>query len=231
MNKTLLSLLIILLLPMSLMARESHPTRQITVYGESFIQVEPDITIWSISVQNRGKDVSLVASLHSKQVSLTIDELLKAGVKQDWIQTSNMSFQENWVYTNNTRIKEGYIASTSITFKLNDLTTYLELWQTLANLSDVSINNVGYQISEPVRHQEVAQVMALENAKTKAEQLTHAMQVSIGNILLIEELRGNAPQPQMMAMEAQIASRSASPIAPGTITISAQVKVIYELIN
>ena len=140
----------------------------IAVYGTAVLEITPDEMLWDLNITNKASSIEAAAAQHSEIVQSVIVFLGKANIANDDIQTSRMRFGENWEYKNNSRVREGYFASTLISFTLTAFEKYQNLWSGLANIKNVSIQNVNYDHSKRIEFQNKTRLKALLAAKEKA---------------------------------------------------------------
>ncbi|MBN2424553.1 MAG: SIMPL domain-containing protein [Calditrichaceae bacterium] len=229
------TLLIILLIIPGLFA-DQFDIPHISVTGTSTIEVIPNQMLWHLSVETRGMDLESVAKDHLEKVSGVITFLKTNKIKKDSIQTSRMQFRENWVYKNNTRLKEGYFTSTTVTFSLENLDLYSEIWFGLSRLKDVSVNYVSFNHTQRIKYQNEARKKALIAAKNKANEMAEVMDVIVGEPLIIKDDTYETEPARGGLMSNTVSVRglsesSGESLAPGTITIQMRVSVVFRLIS
>ena len=221
------------LFPTAHAAELSQP--HITVYGEAEEEVAPDRIVWYLNVTNKAPGLSEAAEAHARIVGEILALLKKSDIPGDDIQTSRMQFGENWNYRNSSRVKEGYYAATDIRFKLAQMDRYDELWMKFSEYDSLSVNSVTYEISDDAKYRQDLQRRALLAAREKAQRMTRVLDTEIGEPLVIEEeapatgLSYNSTRMYTAQIKTEAGSQSA--IAPGSITLSTRVTVIYRLIN
>jgi uncharacterized protein YggE len=220
----------------------------ITVNGTAITEVVPDRLHWALEVKNTGLELPKVAESHSKKVAAALETLKANGVADKDVQTAQMEFSENRVYRRNEWVKEGYQATTNISFKLNDLTKYKAVWQSLAGLTGVSVTGVSFDHTNRINLNKEARVKALKAAREKAEAMAGVLGSKVGEPLNVEEdlsvtegwrspslvngsnLLSNVTQSQALGV-APAEAESSGPLAPGAIPITIRVRVTFRLLN
>ncbi|TQV73133.1 DUF541 domain-containing protein [Aliikangiella marina] len=207
----------------------------ISVQGIAEKSVEPDELVWRISIRNQALETEQVAKDHTRLIDGVVGYLTKNGIKSKDIQTNRMQLTENKEYRQKRWIKDGFFASSQLTFKLTDLDKYFRLWQGLAKYSEVSMNGFTYQYSKAKQLESELRKSALLSAKNKATQMADVLGMAIGKPLSINETSSDyhpapiAARARMSSMDAEFAP--AANIAAGTIKISKQVYVQFELVE
>lgn len=205
----------------------------ISVYGQAKTEVVPDVMHWSVQVENRGSDLKKVSAEHSTLVADAIKRIRQQDIDKKHIQTSGMSFGEHYEYRDNSRVKTGYVASTTITFKMEDFSKYEALWLSLSQVDAVSVHGVSYDYSKRIEAQNDTRIKALMAAKEKAATMAGAMGLVLGDTLEIsEEQQGydvvtNKARFQGVAMMEMDTGGSA--VSPGTINIDMRIKLVVGL--
>lgn len=206
----------------------------ITVYGEAKKEVVPDEMHWNINVGNRGSELKQVSAEHTRLVKDVLKIIGQQGIDKKHIQTSGMTFGENYVYRDNSQIKEGYIASTTISFKMDNFDRYEALWLSLSKIDAVNVNSVSYDYSKRIEAQNETRIAALLAAKEKAASLASVMGLALGEAIAISEEMDSYSFPankvQMFESRAQM-DNGGSAIEPGTITITMKMNLIMGLIS
>ncbi len=217
---------------------DEPPFPRITVFGTATTEVTPDQMVWSVRVENKGPALGGVAGEHTKAVQRVLDFLKKAKVDPKALQTSRMQFAENWEYRSSSRVREGYVASTEISFKTTDLELYTHLWQGLADMPGVSVQNVIYDHTRRIEFQNQTREKAILAAKEKATVSARTLGAEIGTPLLLEEdlspsegweMNRNAVLNNLRV----IGDEGRGPVealAPGTIPIRIRVKAAFQLL-
>ncbi|WP_370980394.1 SIMPL domain-containing protein [Agaribacterium sp. ZY112] len=209
--------------------------RFIQVSGEASKSVSPDQMHWNISISNEGVDLQSVAKQHSQISKQTLSSLKDILANDSKLQSQNMNLRQRTQWKNGKNINTGFIASSRISFTLNDVELYQQLWSSLAGIKGVQINNVSYDVSNREALEQEVQLTALTNAKAKAERMAAALGQKIGKPLSISEAGQAGPMPLMKtrAMSAAVESEELvsgqKSIELGEIKIRGHVAVSFEL--
>jgi uncharacterized protein YggE len=215
----------------------------ITVNGTAITEVIPDRLNWMLEVKNTGLELPKVADSHSQKVAAVLAALKDKGVPDKDLQTAQMQFSENQVYRKNEWVKEGYQATTSMAFKLSELSKYKILWQALAALGGVSVSSVSFDHSDRITLNKDTRVKALKAAKEKAEAMAQVFGSKVGEPLAVEEDmsvtdggRGYSTANGISNFSATAAApagqgENGEMLAPGSMPITIRVRVTFRLLN
>ena len=96
------------------------------------------------------------------------------------------------------------------------------------NESANTLNGLSFGLADDRPLMDAARKEAVADAAARAALYAEAAGVKLGRVMTIAEAGGYAP-PRPMAMEAGFAKAADVPVAPGELTISASVSVVYEI--
>ncbi|HAA88316.1 MAG TPA: hypothetical protein DCE22_08660 [Verrucomicrobiales bacterium] len=205
----------------------------VTVYGTATTSVAIDQMDWKIRISNKEPSLEEVAKAHSSTVQSVLDFLMENELPEHCIQTSGMEFGENFVSSKlKGRVRDGYQASSSIKFKVTDLSKYKDLWSGISRMKNVSLNGITYDNSKRIKHQNETRKKALLAAKEKAETLAITLDSEIGKPLFIEEERFGYSRNNfnnVYATNEQAVINDT--FAPGQIPITVQIKASFSLVT
>ena len=220
---------------------ESEKTlRTITVTGTATETTDPDYAQILYAVTTQASEAADCQSQNSASVSSTIDILKELGVQESSISTEfNMNPTYDWS-SSDQRIT-GYQATTTIT--VSDIVLD-SLGSILAESVKTGVNTVqgiNYYSSSFDEAYQKALAKALKMARGKAEALSEELALAegceLGGIQSISESNYNDSQRYAMksanlavaetAADADMGTGAA--ISPGTITVKAQITVVYAI--
>lgn len=220
----------------AILAQDNFPRpRLITVTGTAETKVAPDEAILHLGVDSHDKVLAIAKSENDRHVKKLLALAREAGVQAKDIQTSalNMSLEYS---ENQRRALLGYEVSQSISITLRDIGKYESL-MTNALLAGVNrVDGVDFLIAEPTKYREDARTKAIRAAQEKAKTMAAELHQTVGKPWEITEGVINSEtfansvwmRKQVYQNEPQVAGEE-STIAPGEVTISASVKVSFEL--
>lgn len=232
MLKQLFAASAIVLLSMPAMAEDAKLARTIVISGHGEVRAAPDFVIVSLGVFKNAPTAKEALDANTDAMNAVIAALKAAGIDAKDIQTSNFMVNPRYDYQNDgsasTPISHGFDVSntvTAIVHKLDDVGRILDQSVTAgAN----QVNGITFGLEKAQVAADEARKSAVMEAKRKAELLTQASGVTLGNIVTINEGSEAQPQPQFM-MRAEASAAKDVPIAQGQQLISADVTIIWEI--
>jgi len=164
----------------------------------------------------------------------------KNNVKPEDVQTSQMSVQPKYntddleyeARRNVKRVLIGYEVSKTVAIRLRELARFDDLLADVLKAGITRLSNLQFLDSQLRKHRDQARVMAIRAAQEKAKLLTGEIGQSIGPAYSISEetlLPINGRLNQNVTADSSPSQDSESAIAPGTISISAQITVRFRL--
>ncbi len=234
----LASALLSLLIGRSAIAQDglkSLSVPHLTVSGQGNVKVKPDKMEVTLGVVTEDKSSQAASRANAEAAQKVQAAVKKAGIAEKDVQTVNYSVSP--VYSDAIPtppgVKQqpphitGYRVYNQVRIVVRDL----------AKMSDVldgataAGSNTIEGISLGLEDQKAAEGLALENAvldaRRKADRLAKAAGTSILNILELSDNTGYE-RPRMMTLSRRMdAGGAATPIAPGELTITANVTIIY----
>lgn len=204
----------------------------VSVSGHGQVNVPPDTASVTIGVDIIKPTLSEAQSEAASQASALIEALKGAGIAPEDIQTSYFSVNLLRDYSENAdpTVITGFEVMNQLQVTVRNTDTLGDLLDTAVNAGANSIYGVTFYVDDQTAAASEARVKAVEDARTKAEELASAAGMTLGPVVAIAE--GTVPivSPMYarggggMAMDA-----AATPMEAGSTTVAVDVQVTYEL--
>lgn len=203
---------------------------QITVIGTGVINAPPDMATLSLGVTSLAQSATKAFEENNIAMKSVIARLTQAGIAPRDLQTSDLQIFPNWVQTDDAQTPQinGYTASHMLTAHVRDLASLGQMLDAAVQDGANTLQGVSFGIANPAPIEEAARSAAVQDAQTRASAMLAAAQADLGRIISITE-NSNLSQP--MPMLRMAAQDSAVPTAAGELGISAQVSVVFEIIQ
>ncbi|WP_163707679.1 SIMPL domain-containing protein [Mangrovibacterium lignilyticum] len=226
--KTIYLLLALLLLsPLAKAQTPANPlesTPYVEVTGEGEMEVMPDEIYLQFSLTERydGRNKSDLTKLESQ---------LKKKLSSDGFDLNNLSLADaNSDYVNIKRKKKDVLASKDYQMKIGTTDDLSKLWDILDELKaeNATISRVDHSKMEELKKE--VKIMAVKNAKEKADYLLGALDQQTGKILFLQE-RESYIQPYVRkAMAVSMMAEQADAASPAEQAIGFQkIKLNYKV--
>ena len=222
--------LLFLAVPFATAATEND-TSKLTVQGEGKVSAAPDMATIVLGVETQNASAAGAVRENAVLMNETINALLAAGIAEKDIQTSTFSLttmpQDEPKMANEEPKAPVFLATNQVTVKLNNTTDVGMVLDAAVSAGSNSIQQVSFDLIDPIPQNDMALTRAIEDAQRKAEVAANAADVNLGRILEINEGYVYVESGAKMASFAGFAT----PIQPGELEISASVTVVYEILE
>lgn len=209
----------------------------ITVDGEASIYADPDHASMNFGIVTGAATVGEALRANNQKMDSVLGALRGIGVKDSELQTSTFSIQPL-----HPRIKDGgydynqisgYEVTNSITVTVSDLKKVGPVIDAAANLGATTSNSVVFEVNNREELLDKVRVLAMKNAKHKADLLAGAVGATVGPLITVGSSmvatteREFAPAPPLPPPPPPPAPGTS--ILPGQLTISANVTAVFAL--
>lgn len=205
--------------------------RTISVSGEGEVSAVPDMAVITVGAQAEADTAAEALAATSAAVAAALEVLDAAGVEGRDIQTSGVSLSPRMVWPDRNGSEppriEGYVASNQLTVRVRDLASLGVVLDAVVSSGANTLGGVTFTLSEPNAARDEARRAAVADARTRAALYAEAAGVVLGGVREIAEEGLSQPMPRMMAEAAM--SDAAVPVAPGEVTISARVRMVFDI--
>jgi uncharacterized protein YggE len=241
MKKLFLLTAAVLMFSVQAFAQSAIDPPLITVSGQAEVRVPPDEVVFTLGVESVDKAAK-------KRTDDSVKEVLsiarRNNVKAEDVQTSQISIQPKYstddlTYEQRRAVKRelvGYQVSKTVAVVLHDISRFDSLLTDVLKAGVTSLSNVEFRDSQLRKHRDQARAMAMRAAQEKANLMAREIGQSIGPAYSITEggdanySRRNVTQITTTTTSGDLSeSESDSAIAPGSISITAQVTVRFRL--
>jgi uncharacterized protein YggE len=240
MKRLVILLLVLIVSAVTAFAQNAIEPPLITVTGQAEVRVPPDEVLFTLAVENVDKDMLVANRKTDDSVKQILAIARKHNVKPEDVQTSQISVQPKYntddlPYEERNRTKRvliGYEVSKTVAVRLRDISRFDVMLADILTAGITRLSNLEFRDSEIRKHRDEARRMAIRAAKEKATLLASEIGQAIGPAYSITETsRDYAPRAAMqnVSSDAAGAAESESALAPGTLSVTAQVTVRFRL--
>ncbi len=199
--------------------------------GTGVVEVVPDMATISLGVTNHQEVAAEALAENSRALAEVFDVLAGAGIAEADIQTTRFDVQPIWRNRSydSTEIAqiEGYAVSNHLTIHVRDLDQLGAVLDAVARAGANEFQGISFGLQDPGPATDAARRAAIADAQARAVLYAEAAGVDILGIITISETGGSgAPRPEMMSMATR-----AVPVAEGSLSITANVSITYEIGN
>jgi uncharacterized protein YggE len=207
--------------------------RTITVDGLGVVSGTPDTVTLNLGVQVQAPTATEALDTASGKAQTLVDTLTGAGVGKADVQTGNVNVYPNYPGPGTV---DGYSASSSVTAVLHDVSKAGSLIDTATHVvgDGITLGGVWFSIDDTSGLYAQARERAVAEARTRAEQLAKAANVSVGGVVAMNESVQYMPSPvayrDAVGAAAPTTVAASMPIEPGSQDLRLSVQVVFELV-
>jgi uncharacterized protein len=205
----------------------------VSVSGHGEVNVPPDTASVSIGIDVIQPTLAEAQAQATAQATAVIEALKAAGIANEDIQTAFFSVNILRDYSENadpTQIT-GFEIVNQLQVTVRDTDMLGELLDEAVTAGANSINGVTFYVDDQTAAASEARRLAVEDARTKAEELAAAAGMTLGSVISIAEgTVSPMPPPIPAAANAGMAeAQAAVPVQPGSSIVSVDVSMTFEL--
>ncbi len=221
-------ILIFALLPLCALAETAAPDATLTVTGSAVVTLQADYAQITVGVSTKAKTVEQASRENTAAIHAVIAALKEAGVKEEDIATSNYSVNANYDYSSASQKLTGYQVTNQLTVIIRDMAHIGATLDKATAAGANSIYNIQFLSTQADAAQDEAMGYAVADALRKAKLLADAAGLSLGGILAIEE-NNSGYYVTARTYDSKLEAVAGNSILPDDTSVSAQVKVVFEL--
>ncbi|WP_337543192.1 SIMPL domain-containing protein [Mitsuokella jalaludinii] len=211
--------------------QQETPRPTLSVDGQGTGTAAPDMATVTIGVTTQGKDAAKAQNDNawvSNQIQAAVRGL---GIEEKDIQTRNYSFYPNYSTDKDHRNEvTGYTVNNSVIVVVRDIKLTGKVIDAALSNGANEINSLDFSASDTKAVREVALLNAIQDARDKADIIAKGLGKRIVGIQNVSESTGYIETRRFGGnMLMAVAKDAATPIAPGSLTLPANVTLEFIL--
>jgi uncharacterized protein YggE len=205
----------------------------IWVSGQGKVTVVPDIATITLGVSSQSATVADAQSKAANAMDKVMSALTANGVNNKDIRTQYFNIQQvtRWDDKTQQQIIIGYSVSNMVIAKIRAMDTVGTTIDAVALAGGdlTRINGIDFTVEQPDNYYSQARELAMNDAKTKANQIAGLAGVTLGKPTYVSESTYMPPTVPVYAKGAAADSVVTTPISPGETDITLNVQVVYTI--
>lgn len=211
--------------------QQETPRPTLSVDGQGTGTAAPDMATVTIGVTTQGKDAAKAQNDNawvSNQIQAAVRDL---GIEEKDIQTRNYSFYPNYSTDKDHRNEvTGYTVNNSVIVVVRDIKLTGKVIDAALSNGANEINSLDFSASDTKAVREVALLNAIQDARDKADIIAKGLGKRIVGIQNVSESTGYIETRRFGGnMLMAVAKDAATPIAPGSLSLAANVHIDFIL--
>ncbi|HEX2251788.1 MAG TPA: SIMPL domain-containing protein [Thermoanaerobaculia bacterium] len=241
-------LLAALLLPVLPAAAQAHPPApppgmelrpSITVSGSGEVKVEPDQAVVRLGVVAQAETARAAQDQVNRAANQILAAIARLGIPEAAIQTERLMLHPVYAERNPRTLPQGeyrepeivaYRASNVVSVRVDDLSRVGPVIDAGIGAGANQVEGVDFRLRDDTGARRQALTRAVADGRQKAEAIAGALGVALGGVVQADESGVNTQYPvfdQAMYARAEMAASAPTPVAPGEITVHANVTLRY----
>jgi len=196
------------------------------INGEGRIEVKPDVAILRLAVVTEGKTADEAATKNAQKMSEVVERLTRLEIPRDDLKTTGLNLYPIY-YT-----ESGSDVTTVVGYRIQNSITAKMPVQLASKAFDLGVaaganesSGVSFELRDEHPYRQQALDLAIKGARAEAEAVCHAMGVALKAPRSIQVIQGGGP----VRMEsARLTAKAATPFLPGSLSVAAEVRVVFE---
>ncbi len=222
----------------------SPEARHVVTSGEAEIKVVPDQVILRLGVETSDPSLAGAKKRNDDAVKAVQAAARAHGVDAKDLQSEYLSLDPRYRDSYERKEPTTYVARRTLVVTLRDVPRFDELLSAVVEVGANTLYGVDFRTTDLRKHRDKARELAIQAAKEKATALAGNLGEAIGRPLAIEEEHvgwwssygmwggghgGGMSQNVMQSASPGPSASSEGTLAPGQISVSARVRVKFEL--
>lgn len=219
-------------LPASALAAETPRQHTITVTGHAETSVAPDVAVATFGVLITGTDVETAKRENDRIMHNIYEAMLVTGIDRSKVKTSMFSIQPVFRAENNATadLITGYRVQNTIAVTIEDMSNVSRVIDAAFNAGANQFQGIRFSVKKEQSLRDELLRQALLDGKAKAQLMAETLGEKLGRPVAVNE--SGHVSPVMLDNARFTKSMAAStPISAGLMTASADVQLVFELIN
>ncbi len=221
-------------IPFSVTSVSTTKDSLFTVSGKGEITAIPDTATLSLGVTKKANTIQAAQDQVNTIINKLSNDLKSLGVDSKNIKTTNYSVNPEYDYTTGNQKLTGYNVDTNLQIKITPIDKANQAIDLATKDGATDIGGIQFGLADDKQKQleNQARQQAIDDAKSKAQTLSHQSGIRLGRIVDVQETPQYNPMPfatnELMAKSADGISSAPTELNPGQNKISLTVTLSYE---
>ena len=202
----------------------ASPDQTIWVNGHGTVEAMPDRAMITVGFQITRPTANDAQDRASRAMTQILEQIAAVGVPRERIRTIEINlYPQRRPQSDDI---SGYQAVQRVTVTLDDLALVGRVLDASVAAGANLLEGATFTLRDPAAARSRALAAAMQDARSAANALASAAGLTPPRLVRIQEVGGSAP-PRAAGIHAPNIAMTATPVAPGTLSVSEQVMAIY----
>ena len=201
----------------------------VSVVGDGRVLVQPDIALVNFGVESTAATLEAAQADASARMQAVVDTLLARGVAREDVRTTRLGVSPVYDQRDSTAVR-GYRVVNSVQAKLRDLGSVGSIVDAVITAGANRVEGIAFQVDDLTPPKDQARVLAMANARAKADQLAGLAGMRVVGVKSISEsdpVSTPVRQPARSEAAPAAAPAPAPPVEPGQQEVRTQVSATF----
>jgi uncharacterized protein YggE len=223
----ILTMIAALLLVLPAQAQDTPPANTITVTGQGTASAAPDSASVILGVEFVNADLTTAFQQTGQAMGNIITTLQNLGIAAADIRTTGINVTpQDQIDAQGNLVGRAYRVSNSAQVTIKDLNLLETVLSSAVSAGANTVSDLNFAYRRSSRIESNARGLAIEDAKTRAEQIAAALGVTLGAPIRAHEISVSSPVPVFTRAGLD---DSGQPVSPGMISSTVSVQVTYSI--
>jgi uncharacterized protein len=211
------------------MAHKNDQIGTLEITGEGRIDVKPDVAVVRLGVITEGSTADEAAAKNAHKMNEVVERLSRLEIPRDDIRTTGLNLYPIYHTEPGSDIAKviGYRVQNSIAAKVPVQLAGKVLDLGIAAGANES-SGVSFELRDEHMHRQQALELAIKAARNEAGTISRALGVSLRGPRSLQVMQGSGP---LRMQSERLMTKDATPVLPGTLTVTAEVRVTFEYLG
>jgi len=214
-------------------AAEQAEQPSVTVTGHAEMAVVPDTAYISLGIITTAPDVAKAKTENDTAMNRIYTAVESLGINKDQVQTSGFSVQPQYKQdpkNDEPAVIAGYRVQNTITVRVTDFTQISQVIDVASQAGANQINGLRFAVNDENSLKDQLLAKAILDGKHKASLIAETLGGSLGRATSVNLNGYSSPLSENVRMYKADMS-SSTPISAGTLSLSADVNMVFQLNN
>jgi uncharacterized protein YggE len=223
----------LVLLPAALAAQEPmQQSNTIAVNATATVEQQPDRARLRIAVVSEGTTAAAASQANASQMTQVITALRESGITGNAVRTTSLQIHPQYSSRSPGDAPRivGYSATNMVEATIDSIARIGAITDAVISAGANRVAGVSFELRNPDAARAEALTRAVTKSRMEAEAVAAAAERALGPVLTVTvEPDHGMPMFRDFSARAEMAQAAETPVEPGTIQVSASVRVVYVL--
>ena len=211
-------------------AGDKPEPRLITVTGEAEVRVAPDEAILTLGVETLDKDLGIAKRHNDERLRSIVALAKKSNGAPGTVRIENLTVEPRYKGEGVQEELTGYCVRTTVVLIVRDVSKFDDLLTSILEAGATYVYGVQFRTTKLRQYRDQARALALKAAKEKAKMMAKGLRRKAGRpYAIVEEPYERGMAPNVIQGTGGSSGEADKSIAVGQISVSARVRVSFEL--